>query len=60
MAEEIRDNKLFNELTSIIEKGKKSVVAHVNRTLTLAYCRWDIKLMNICWGSEPNMPKTLS
>ncbi len=37
MAEEIRNNKLFKELTSIIEMGKKNVVAQVNSTLTLVY-----------------------
>jgi|GEM_PF-3733133 len=37
MAKEIRNNKLFNELTSIIEQGKKNVVAHVNSTLTIVY-----------------------
>lgn len=40
MAEEIKDNKLFNELSSIIEQGKKNVVAHVNRTLTIVY--WQV------------------
>lgn len=40
MAKGIKDSKLFNELTSIIEEGKKSVVAHVNRTLTLIY--WQV------------------
>lgn len=37
MAEEIRNNKLFRELTSIIEMGRKNVVAQVNSTLTLVY-----------------------
>lgn len=40
MAKEIKNNKLFKELTSIIEMGKKNVVAQVNSTLTLVY--WQV------------------
>lgn len=37
MAKDKLDYRLFQDLSEIIEEGKKTVVSHINQTLTLVY-----------------------
>lgn len=40
MAKDKLDDRLFQDLSEIIEEGKKTVVSHINQTLTLVY--WQV------------------